>query len=218
MTRETATAAPRYRRQSADARRATLLQAALRCIIRLGVEKSSIRAIAEEAGVSVGLINHHYGSKEALVAAVYRHVADDLLGQIEVRVDATHGGPRERLSEFIRASFSPFMLDADLFRAWLAFWTLQTHSPEIARVHAERYGAYRKVLEDLIAKLQAETGGPPRMTPRLAAIGLSGLLDGLWLEWCLEPATFSPGEGIELAESWLEAVVGEPRATAPGAP
>ena len=202
-------AAPRYSRKPADERREALLQAALRCIVRLGVEKSSVRAIAEEAGVSVGLINHHYGSKEALVAAAYRHVADDLLSQIEGRVAASEGGPRARLSAFIRASFSPVVLDETLFRAWLAFWTMQANSPEVSAVHKERYGAYRQVLETLFAELQQETGAG-RISPRMAAIGLSGLLDGLWLEWCLEPATFTPEEGIALAESWIGTATGAP--------
>jgi hypothetical protein len=37
---------------------------------------------------------------------------------------------------------------------------------------------------------------------RLAAIGLTALLDGLWLEWCLEPAAFRPAEAIALCEAW----------------
>lgn len=209
MTRDPSTtrsAAPRYRRQSADVRREALLQAALRCIISLGVEKASIRAIAEEAGVSVGLINHHYGSKEALVAAAYRHVADELLSQIEASVSEESGSARARLSAFIRASFSPVNLDPELFRAWLAFWTMQAYAPEIAQAHKERYGAYRSVLERIVGELQEEEGPGP-LDPRLAAIGLSGMLDGLWLEWCLEPETFTPEEGIRLCETWVETVL-----------
>ncbi|KUF10760.1 transcriptional regulator BetI [Pseudoponticoccus marisrubri] len=197
---------PRYARKTADQRREVLLQATLRCIVRLGVEKTSIRAIAEEADVSVGLVNHHFGSKEALVAAAYRHIADTLLHEIEARVADTGGSARDRLSAFIRASFSPVVLDRSLFRAWLAFWTLQAQAPEISAVHKERYGAYRKVLEELIAEFQQETG-VATLSPRMAAIGLSGLLDGLWLEWCLEPETFSPEEGITLSETWLRTVV-----------
>ncbi|MDB6178287.1 TetR family transcriptional regulator C-terminal domain-containing protein [Paracoccus sp. Z330] len=196
---------PRYRRKTADERREALLQAALDCIVSLGVEKSSIRAIAERAGVSVGLINHHYGTKEALVAAAYRHVADDLLAQIEQRVADVQGDARQKLSAFIEASFSPVNLNGELFRVWLAFWTMQSTSPEIAAVHKERYGAYRAVLEGMIADLQS-CDGVGQLDPRLAAIGLSGLLDGLWLEWCLEPATFTPAEGIRLAETWVDTV------------
>ena len=43
---------------------------------------------------------------------------------------------------------------------------------------------------------------------RLAAIGLTALLDGLWLEWCLEPGTFRPAEAIALCEAWVDNLVG----------
>jgi hypothetical protein len=42
---------------------------------------------------------------------------------------------------------------------------------------------------------------------RLAAIGLTALLDGLWLEWCLEPASFRPAEAVALCEAWVDNLV-----------
>jgi len=39
---------------------------------------------------------------------------------------------------------------------------------------------------------------------RLAAIGLTALIDGLWLEWCLEPGRFRPREAVALCEGWVE--------------
>ncbi len=40
---------------------------------------------------------------------------------------------------------------------------------------------------------------PPSASPRL--------LDGLWLEWCLEPASFRPAEAIGLCEAWVDNLV-----------
>ena len=49
-------------------------------------------------------------------------------------------------------------------------------------------------------------GAAPRVDLRLAAIGLTALLDGLWLEWCLEPGTFRPAEAIALCEAWVDSL------------
>jgi TetR/AcrR family transcriptional regulator, transcriptional repressor of bet genes len=38
---------------------------------------------------------------------------------------------------------------------------------------------------------------------RRAAIGLTALIDGLWLEWCLEPGVFRPREAVALCERWV---------------
>ncbi len=49
--------------------RARIRDAALRLFAERGVDGASIRDIAAEAGVSLGLVRHHFGSKEALRAA-----------------------------------------------------------------------------------------------------------------------------------------------------
>jgi len=48
---------------------------------------------------------------------------------------------------------------------------------------------------------------PSRTDSRKAALGLVSLLDGLWLEICLDPAGFSRATAVSLAWSWLDAVV-----------
>jgi AcrR family transcriptional regulator len=48
--------------------------AALRCFASVGSEATSLKAVAEAAGVSIGLVQHHFGSKAHLVAAVDDYV------------------------------------------------------------------------------------------------------------------------------------------------
>jgi TetR/AcrR family transcriptional regulator, regulator of cefoperazone and chloramphenicol sensitivity len=54
--------------------RARIRDAALRQFAEQGFERSTIRGIAATAGVSPGLVRHHFGSKEALRDAVDEHV------------------------------------------------------------------------------------------------------------------------------------------------
>ena len=70
-------------------------------------------------------------------------------------------------------------------------------------MHGEAYDGYVHLLRGLLADLQKESG-KFRLSLRLAAIGLQALLDGLWLEWCLDPDNFSPQEAVALCESWIE--------------
>lgn len=200
---------PKYRRQRPDQRKRALIDATMRCLAERGIERTSIRSISDEAGVSVGLVNHYYTSKEALIAEVYAQVADDLLTALQdevARVEAVDATGRARLSAFFRASFSEVNLDSGLLRIWLAFWSMTQQSEAIAQVHTRTYRDYRRTLEKLLQDLAAEVPGAA-LDVRLAAIGLSGLLDGLWLEWCLNPATFSPEEGIRLCEDFLDGLL-----------
>ncbi|MEV5894844.1 TetR/AcrR family transcriptional regulator [Nonomuraea fuscirosea] len=54
--------------------RARIRDAALRHIGEHGYERATIRGIAETAGVSPGLVRHHYGSKQALREACDEHL------------------------------------------------------------------------------------------------------------------------------------------------
>ncbi|WP_208534967.1 TetR family transcriptional regulator C-terminal domain-containing protein, partial [Pseudomonas aeruginosa] len=50
----------------------------------------------------------------------------------------------------------------------------------------------------------AEEGGWADFDAELAAISLSALLDGLWLESGLNPATFTPRQGVQICEAWVD--------------
>ena len=59
--------------------RARIRDAAIRLFTERGMEKTSILDIAKEAGVSGGLIRHHFGSKDGLREACDTYVFDELL-------------------------------------------------------------------------------------------------------------------------------------------
>ncbi|MER7080634.1 transcriptional regulator, TetR family [Saccharopolyspora kobensis] len=72
--------------------RARIRDAALRHFGEHGFDRATIRGIAETAGVSSGLVRHHFGSKEALRDACDAHLAK-ALGKIndQVRADSSPG-------------------------------------------------------------------------------------------------------------------------------
>jgi TetR/AcrR family transcriptional repressor of bet genes len=196
-------AEPRFERKLPDARRLALIEATIECLKRYGHEGLSIRRISAQAEVSIGLINHHFPTKDALVAEAYRHFNNELVGYLRHAVAEKAGSPREQLRAFFNASFSPPNLDSDVLAVWVVFWGLYRHSKDIQRVQSETYHGYVDLLRGMLADLQREAG-PLRFNLRLAAIGLTALIDGLWLEWCLDPENFEPREAVELCEAWVE--------------
>ena len=90
----------------ARAAQALLIEATLACLKRHGFQGASVRKICAEAGVSVGLINHHYDGKDALVAEAYLAVTGRVMRLLRGAIDTAPGGARPRLSAFFEASFS----------------------------------------------------------------------------------------------------------------
>lgn len=196
---------PRFERQLANARRQALIDAAIASLKREGHEGLSVRSIAAEAGVSLGLINHHFPNKEVLVAEAYRHFHRQLFDVHTQAVARARPTAQGRLRAFFESTFSPPNLDRDVLTAWIVFWGMLRHSKEIQRVHDETYGDYVELVRSMLAGLEKEEGRL-RLSLRIAAIGLTALLDGLWLEWCLDPDHFSPRESIKICEAWIESL------------
>ncbi len=206
---------PRFERQLPQRRRQALVDATIECLKRYGHDGLSIRTISAQAGVSVGLINHHFPNKNQLIAAAYRHFNSELVGGLQAAVARAADSPRARMRAFLEASFCPPNLDQDALAVWVVFWGLYRHSRLIQRVQRETYRGYVSLLRGMLAELLAQARAPRRRRPRrtsrvvrpglrFAAIGLTALLDGLWLEWCLEPGAFKPAEAVALCEAWVE--------------
>jgi AcrR family transcriptional regulator len=197
--------APKFRRATPQVRREALIEATLICLKKYGHEGVSVRRISAEAGVSIGLINHHFPSKSELVAETYEVLALSLQDELRARAQNRTASPRQRLSDFFRGSFAPALLDPQLFNVWVVFWSMVAHSREIREVHDRTYGKYRSILESLLGEL-VKSGAAPKLKLRSAAIALSALLDGLWVELSLSSETFKPREAIGICEDWVNAL------------
>jgi TetR/AcrR family transcriptional repressor of bet genes len=189
-----------FTRETPDVRRQALVAAAETVLAREGVGGTSVRAICAEAGVSPGLLRHYFEGVDELIAAAYEAVSQRIDAALDAAIEAAGPTPRERLLAYLGASFAAPVLDQQLLAAWIGFWSLVKTKPRIAAIHAASYADFRARLE----KLLSEAGVSDT---RLAAIALTASVDGLWLELCLDPATFSPQDAHAIVTralgSWL---------------
>lgn len=196
----------RFVREAPDVRRQALIDAAALCLAERGAAGTSVRAICSRAGVSSGLLTHYFDGVDALILATYRDVCARVAADQERAVAGAGDNPRRQLRAYILANFRPPILDVDLLATWIAFWSLVRNNPAMSDAHAEMYGAARARTEALLqASAPARTSGQIR----LATIGLTALVDGLWLELCLDPSTFSASDADQILTDWLDAFVGE---------
>jgi len=195
---------PKFHRAQPAVRREGLIEATLTCLKKFGHEGVSVRRISAEAGVSIGLINHHFPNKIGLVADAYESLARSLREALQ-QATLADASPRQRLSGFFQASFSPTQMDPNIFNVWVVFWGMAAHAPEIQAVHDRTYAEYRRMLESLLQAMMRAGEAPP-FKLKEAAIGLSALLDGLWVELSLSHLAFKPADAIALCEDWVNAL------------
>lgn len=191
---------PSYRRAPAE-RRQALIDATVAALAKHGAGGVSVRTIAAEAGVSPGLVTHHFEGVEPLIAATYRQVADRVGEALGAAVAAAGADPRVRLYAYVAGNFLPPVMDEGLLATWLALLGLTNSMPLVAAAHAETYAAFRHVIEHLLAACGSAGDH------RLEAVAITALIDGLWLELCLDDSVFTPEDAIAITRRWLEALL-----------
>lgn len=84
-----------------------LLGAALGLIGERGVKAATVRAVAEQAGVTPGLVVHHFGTKERLAAAVDDMVLERFRAALAVDPDASPDDAVRAVAERLSAAIGP---------------------------------------------------------------------------------------------------------------
>jgi AcrR family transcriptional regulator len=194
-----------YRRESEESRRSALIAATQELVAEGGPEAATVRAIAERAGVTPGLIRHYFQSKDELNRAAYRTLMDGMTAKGSDAIEGVGARPEERLAAFIAASLRPPVLDAGAVVLWAGYMHKVRSDPDLLAVHESGYLAYRDTLQRLIESLPRDTEAGQT---RREAIACNALIDGLWVEGSLLPGAFGPGEIVTIGLRSAGAVLG----------
>lgn len=172
-----------YRRKSVQQRRQELIQAGIDCLGSGGMSAFTIDQICKQAGVSRGLINHHFKTKEDLLIHIYHEMTEHLI------VDRSLASPRQQLKAIIDSSFDQLSFNKSSLRAWLSIWGQVPNNRSLSSLHQERYRIYKTNIEKTLDGLADEDG--LKIDSDSIARQLIALIDGLWLEYCLHSEGFS---------------------------
>jgi len=178
----------KYSRESADQRKADLIDATLRVIRKSGMQAATVRAISEEANVTQGLIRHYFNTKEDLISAAYEA---HLSAMTEKAKDAVNAEPRSavaRLAAFVVTSITSPVAGPDPLGVWAGFLPLIRHQETFLDVHRRTNARFRDYLSNLIEQAMIEEGATPTAQEVANNTVLCGcIIDGIWLEEGLFP-------------------------------
>ena len=199
----------KFKRESAEARREALIRAALELVAEHGVRGATVRAIAERADVTQGLIRHYFRSKEELITAAYEHHMTHMTDLTEGPASQLRGTARDRLVAFVEASLTAPVVDPQSVALWASFLNKVRNDPAMKAIHARTYADFRDRLEALIAAALDEAGQATESGRlRHLAIACNAVIDGLWLEGGALPDAFEPDELPKIGLTSVGAIVG----------
>ncbi|WP_241153842.1 TetR/AcrR family transcriptional regulator [Nocardioides pantholopis] len=185
-------------RLTPEQRRGQLLDLGVRLLATRPLDELSIDVLAEEAGISRGLLYHYFGNKHAFHEAVVRHAADDLIAQT---APPASGPPLERLLTSVTAYVDYVIANRE---GYLSLVRAAAGGNDRLR---EIYEEARAVLTDRVFREDPE-GHILLDTPaaRLLVRGWSALTEELVLTWADDPAGVTREELLDLIAGSLPAV------------
>ncbi len=194
-------------KKRADAKayfRARMIAAAIEGISRHGFSGLSVSRLVEYSGLSRGMVNLHFERKQALLLQVLQHLADVYRAGWQAAVERAGPDPAKRLAALIEYDVTRDGHSSNIMTAWLAFRQEAITNPIYRPLCDTREAAFFGAVTSLCAALIKDGGY--KIKPEVAALGITYLLEGLWLDWALDTRRYNAKTGREVCYAHLHAV------------
>lgn len=189
-------------RKPADMRKAEIVATVLDMADRIGPDRVTTGAVAQEIGLTQAALFRHFPSKAELWGAVAEHVTEVLANGW---ADALEGlsDPLARLRALVAAQLG-LIARQPAIPMLLFSRELNTENEPLRAAFRDRLAAFHSLLEAEIARAQADGQVAPDLAPREVAYLLSSLVQGAAIRWALGPRTTALEEtGLALLDVQL---------------
>ncbi len=189
-------------------RRGEIVDGLMRVLPRVGYERATIAKIAKAAGLSAGLVHHHFENKQAILLAL-----GERLDQIVAERRREARTPRTRLFAFLDAHLALDGDDGDApahpvaIACWVAIGAEAVVQPEVGALYRRLIAARRDELRGLLEAVLKDEGGTTRGLDATTAT-LLATVEGIFQLATAAPDTIPPGSAAgsvrRLAEHLLD--------------
>jgi len=182
-----ATRVPKKKSLIEDLRRKQIVDTAIRTIATRGFEHTTLNHIAEEAGVSTGVITYHFRNKDDLIEQSIKKLFEAPNEYVIRRVEEQKSH-RDRLRTYISATIRFNMENRDHCVALLYSFSSITSQEHRQEVIVKHHAKIRRFLERILRDGQT-AGEFGRIDAAVLAQIIFGAIEGLLTQWVLEPET-----------------------------
>lgn len=192
------------RTKSRAARRQQLIDATMKCIARKGIGSTTLGDVAKEAGLSQGIVNLHFVSKDNLLKETLTQLANDYRTQFNAALDRAGPLPADQLYAVLALDFKPSICHRNKLALWFAFWGEVKSRPTYRRICAALDQYYDDVVNRLCTAIIKDGGYAVSATTTTNA--LTAMTDGLWQACLVSPRTWNRDAAMEAVMSYLQSV------------
>ncbi|PBB34118.1 MAG: transcriptional regulator BetI [Mesorhizobium sp.] len=193
----------RGRKASKEVRQLQLIEATIDSLAKRGYAETTMADVADGAGLSRGIVNFHFESKEKLLVATLQYMYDEYSAHWRAALQKAGDDPARQLQALVWADFDRSICNKRKLAAWCAFWGEAKSRPTYQALSSSRDAYYQQVFIDLCATLK-QSGGYA-YEPQVMALALSAMLEGLWLRLMMGTQDTTRETALQAANAFLAA-------------
>lgn len=127
-------------------RREQICRAAAAVIAREGFAGATMRMVAEEAGVSTGMLNHYFANRQDLLTQALVYVSEQAQTRMREAIEDLPPGP-ERLMALLGAAVAETEEVAQTWRVWINAWGEAVRLAELRETIDSRLSSWYEMLD-----------------------------------------------------------------------
>jgi AcrR family transcriptional regulator len=181
-------------------RKHAILDATLRLVAARGASAVRLRDVARESGVSVGLLQYYFDSRDQLIREAFDQHARDVVDLVTLAGDVS-ATPTARLTAVIEAAvLRPGLRHSAAL--WMEFVTAGLHDDQLRALLAGAYEAWQDLLAEVVQAGTEAGEFRPLLPPETVVACLVAMIDGFELAVAIDVADLTPAA---IAEKLMDA-------------
>ena len=200
-----ATAKNLKRTATREKRRRQLVDATIKCIARKGMGCTTLGDVAGEAGLSQGIVNLHFESKDNLLNETLTFIAEEYKTQFNRALEKSGPDAADKLRALMELDLRPSILDRRKLAVWFAFWGEVKSRPTYRRICEASDEYYDEVVRSLCDEL-IKDGRYKNVSANAASTVLTSMTNGMWLSCLISPKLFDRHEAMQAIDEYLHSI------------
>jgi TetR/AcrR family fatty acid metabolism transcriptional regulator len=199
-------------RTKEDGRREEIVRAALRLILKTGYNSVTLADIAEQVGVSKGLISYYFPKKEDVFVAVLEQIVDRLTTDFQSFYTAD-APAAEKLKMIFANLFGNEKRARRYYTVVIDYLAQAIRNRQVQEYTQLIYASYRTYMERIVQDGVA-SGEFRQADPERAASMILALMEGLVLQWFFDKKGFDLDEAYGMCVAFVNSsLMAEGRST-----
>jgi len=178
------------------------MEATIDCIAASGFADLTLADVAKAAGLSVGIVNFYFRSKDVLLIETLRHLVADYIQQTAENFRSAGPSAAAQVEAMVESDFHRTVANRKKVTVWYAFWGETRWRPEFLKICQQLSDTFHDETRDIFQRLVTE-GGYSDINADLVARGFDAMIDGLWLDMLINPKAVDRDAAKQVVRTYL---------------